>query len=178
LGKIRPPKKVKLFCGMISSEETLFPPITEELTSVFGSVDSMSPIMPFAQTDYYREEMGENLKKFFVSFTPLIDAVSIVDAKLFTQEIENKYSDSKGRRRINLDPGYISEAKLVLATTKDHQHRIYIGRGIYAEVTLKFKDKTFVTWEWTYPDYKKEEYIDYFIGVRNTLRSQLGRRET
>ncbi|MEQ8190139.1 MAG: DUF4416 family protein [Candidatus Eremiobacterota bacterium] len=176
MGKIRPPKKVKLFCGMISSDESLFNTVIEELSVKFGPVDCKSSVMPFTQTDYYKEEMGENLKKFFVSFTLLIDSIFLVDVKIFTQEIEEKYS-LNGKRRINLDPGYLSEAKMVLATTKDHQHRIYMGKGIYGEVTLKFKNKTYEPWEWTYNDYKKEEYIEYFIELRNILRKQLGRKQ-
>lgn len=175
MGKVRPPKKVKLFCGMISSDELLFNSVIEDLIMKFGPVDSKSSVMIFDQTDYYKEEMGENLKKFFISFTDLIDSIFLVDVKLFTQEIENKYT-SEGKRRINLDPGYLSEAKMVLATTKDHQHRIDMGRGIYGEVTLKFKNKTYEPWEWTYNDYKKAEYIAYFIELRNILRSQLGRK--
>ncbi len=175
MGKIRPPKKVKLFCGMISSDESLFNTVIEELSVKFGPVDCKSSVMPFTQTDYYKKEMGEKLKKFFVSFTELIDSIFLVDVKIFTQEIEEKYS-LNGKRRINLDPGYLSEAKMVLATTKDHQHRIYMGKGIYGEVTLKFQNKTYEPWEWTYNDYKKEEYIEYFIELRNILRKQLGRK--
>jgi hypothetical protein len=176
MGKIRPPKKVKLICGMISSEEELFIKAKDELISKFGPIDSESEIIPFSTTDYYRDEMGENLKKYFITFEEIMDSIFIVDAKLHTQEIESKYTNPDGNRRINLDPGYISEGKLVLATTKDHQHRIYMGKGIYAEVTLKFKDKTYIPWEWTYPDYKTDEYINYFIKVRAILRQQLGRK--
>ena len=176
MGKIREPKLVKLICGMLSSEEELFHILTEELEAKFGSIDLKTDIIDFFNTNYYEDEMGSNIKRFFISFTDLIDQTVLVDAKLYTQELESKYSTDNGKRRINLDPGYISEGKLVLGTTKDHQHRLYLGSGIYGEVTLKFKDKTFHSWEWTYPDYKTDVYIEYFIKVRDTLRKQLGRK--
>jgi uncharacterized protein DUF4416 len=80
----------------------------------------------------------------------------------------------RGRqRRINLDPGYIDLAKLVLATTKDQQHRLYLGQGIYAEVTLRFTGGRFVPWDWTYPDYRTAEYLAFFDAVRQRYRQQL-----
>jgi hypothetical protein len=77
------------------------------------------------------------------------------------------------RRRINLDPGYVDLSKLVLATTKNHQHRLYLGQGVYGEVTLRFTRKSFRPWEWTYPDYRSEHYVQFFNEVRNTYLEQL-----
>ena len=77
------------------------------------------------------------------------------------------------RRRVNLDPGYVDQAKLVLATTKDRQHRLYLGRGIYGEVTLRFTGGRFEPWEWTYPDYRTPEYRVFFETVRRRYRQQL-----
>ena len=161
---------------MISSDVDLFEILSEELRKKYGETDSKSDIMEFTQTGYYKEEMGEELKKFFISFKELIEPSYIADVKLFTQELEEKYSIN-GKRTINLDPGYIDEAKLVLATTKDNQHRIYIARSIFAEITLRFQGDTFCSWEWTYRDYKREEYINYFIKVRDIFRSQMGRKQ-
>jgi len=175
LGKVKPVPKVKLICGMLSSNEELLLKITEELSKKWGEADNKSEIMDFSHTNYYKDEMGENIKRLFVSFKNLVSPSFLVDAKLLTQEIEAMYV-SEGRRIINLDPGYICEGKLVLASTKNHQHRIYMDRGIYAEVTLRFVDRHFTSWEWTYPDYKTEEYITYFTEVRNLLRRQLGRK--
>ncbi len=175
MGKVKPVPKVKLICGMLSSNEKLFSKVIEELSNKWGEADSKSEIIDFSHTNYYKDEMGENIKRLFVSFKDLVSPSFLVEAKLLTQEIEAMYV-SEGRRIINLDPGYICEGKLVLASTKNHQHRIYMDRGIYAEVTLRFVDKHFTSWEWTYPDYKTEEYIKYFTEVRNLLRSQLGRK--
>jgi len=176
LGKVKPPQKAKLICGMISSDIDLFESISAELVGKYGEIDSKSDIMEFTETDYYKKEMGDGLKKFFVSFKELIEPSDIADVKLFTQELEEKKS-SNGKRTINLDPGYIDEAKLVLASTKDNQHRIYIGKSIFAEITLRYKGNSFSSWEWTYRDYKREEYINYFIKVRDIFRRQMGRKE-
>ena len=177
MGKVNPPKKVKLICGMLSSDEELFTAAAEELIKKFGPLDSKSEIIDFSHTNYYKKEMGENIKRFFISFENIIHPPTLVDAKLFTQDLEEKYI-FEGRRLINLDPGYISEGKLVLATTKDQQHRIYMDRGIYAEVTLRFVGKEYTFWDWTYPDYKTKEYTDYLRSVRDKLRRQMGRRMT
>ena len=78
-----------------------------------------------------------------------------------------------GKRRVNIDPGYISQSKLVLATTKDHSHRIYLGQGIFAEVTLRYYKGTFRAWEWTYPDYASPPYIAIFNHIRKLYKEQL-----
>ena len=83
---------------------------------------------------------------------------------------------SDGKRRINLDPGYISQSKLVLATTKNHGHRIYLGKGIYAEVTLRYRNKAFRPWEWTYPDYRTEEYVEILEEIRSIYVDQIRAR--
>ena len=92
--------------------------------------------------------------------------------KLFTNNLEQEFT-SQGKRQINLDPGYIDLSKLVLATTKNHQHRLYLGQGIFAEVTLRFVRKSFRPWEWTYPDYRTDHYIRFFNQVRQTYLEQL-----
>ena len=76
-------------------------------------------------------------------------------------------------RIINIDPGYLDLSKLILASTKDYKHRIYLTKGIYAEVTLFYQDKTFCPWEWTYPDYKTGEYIEIFNRIRQIYAEQI-----
>ncbi|MFH1860257.1 MAG: DUF4416 family protein, partial [bacterium] len=91
--------------------------------------------------------------------------------KILTNSIEQEFID-KDKRRINLDPGYLNTAKLVLATTKDNSHRIYIGNGIYVEITLRFIAKTFRKMEWTYTDYQTQDYIEIFNSVRQLFMVQ------
>ncbi|MEK7275450.1 MAG: DUF4416 family protein [Candidatus Desantisbacteria bacterium] len=165
MGKIIYPEKVKLIIGMLSSSVELFESSQERLEQEFGSVSFCSSILPFTFTQYYTPEMGENLKRRFISFSSPILPEELARIKLLTNSIEQEFA-ANDKRMINLDPGYLNTAKLVLATTKDHSHRIYLGNGIYAEITLKFVAGTFCPWEWTYPDYRTTEYIDIFNHIR------------
>jgi hypothetical protein len=159
---------------MISAYERLFEEATSVLQERFGPVDLKSHIIPFDFTDYYREEMGEGLKRIFISFRQLILPEEIVEIKLHTNRIEEKFLYPGTRNRmINLDPGYIAAGKLVLATTKDHAHRVYLGKGIFAEATLRFFKGSFRPWEWTYPDYRTDEYIRIFNRIRRIYMQQI-----
>ena len=130
--------------------------------------------MPFDYTDYYTEEMGEKLLRKLISFEKLVEPLELIETKIFTNSLEEKFLHAENQgRQINLDPGYITAAKLVLASTKDHVHRIYLGRGIYAEVTLKREGKTFRSWLWTYPDYGSDGHIAIFNEIRRMYMAQL-----
>ncbi len=114
-------------------------------------------------------------KKKFISFEKLIEHVSLSDIKIFTNQIESDHlKDNK--RKVNIDPGYLTLAKLVLASTKDFTHRIYIGKGIYAEVTLFYQDKNYRGWPWTYPDYKSEISLSFFQKVRSAYHNKMSPR--
>lgn len=175
MGKVKEPLPVKLVVGMISGEESLFEQAEKKLTQKFGLVDFTSSLLPFNCTDYYKKKMQINLKRKFISFTNLIDPARIVEIKLFTNRLEeNFFCPHSKQRRLNLDPGYITLAKLVLATSKNFQHRIYLGKGIYAEITLRYKrGKGFTCWEWTYPDYRSKEYIEIFNHLRKIYCHQV-----
>jgi len=173
VGRVKKHAPVKLIVGMISSFPHLFEQAQKVLEKEFGTGDYESPILPFDTTDHYQEEFGPELKRRFYSFKKLIDAERLVEIKLFTNRLEEEFSDEEGSRRINIDPGYLVLGKLVLATTKDHQHRLYLDKGIYAEVTLRFKKDSFCPWEWTYPDYRIPEYIDIFNRIRGLYLKQL-----
>jgi len=172
MGKIKKPELVKLIVGMLSASEELFDLAQERLKDRFGNIDFVSEILPFDATNYYCEEIGSPIMRKFISFEKLISPDELADIKIFTNLLEEEFS-VESKRRINLDPGYISLSKLVLATTKDYQHRIYLRDGIYAEVTLRFKSKRFQTWEWTYPDYKTKAYHKIFLYIRNVYVNQL-----
>ncbi|MFH0800986.1 MAG: DUF4416 family protein [bacterium] len=173
MGKIFKQTPVKLVLGMLSTGEDIFRRAEKLFSEEFGPLDFESPIITFVWTDYYREEMGESLLRKFVSFGRLVEPERLPSIKIFSNSIESRLGCQDGRRKINLDPGYITEAKLVLASTKDHQHRIYLGDGIFAEVTLRFVRGKYQPWEWTYPDYRSEEYAPIFLQIRNIYRQQL-----
>jgi len=124
-------------------------------------------------TSYYAKEMGENLKKGFYFFEKLKSPDYLIELKLKCYEIEKELADSSGNRRVNLDPGYLGLSKIVLSTFKDYAHRIYLGKGVYAEVTLIYKNKTFTELPWTYPDYKQPEIIETFNKVRAWYKEKI-----
>lgn len=174
MGQVKSYPPVKLIAGLIVQAETFFEQAEEKLRAKFGEIDLFSQVMPFDYTSYYAAEMGENLKRKFISFQRLIRPEDLSDIKLTTNLIEEQLAlplDKK--RRVNIDPGYVSASKMVLASTKDHSHRLYLNKGIFAEITLKFANKTFQPWEWTYPDYKAEAYIEVFNRIRKIYMSQL-----
>lgn len=168
MGKICKHESVKLIIGLIG-KESLFDKVKIKLSRKFGKIDFESKILDFTYTDYYNREMGTDLKRQFLSFNLLIAPDIIPDIKNYTNDLERKFLSSDKKRLVNIDPGYLSLSKLVLATTKDHQHRIYLGKGIFAEVTLRYRNKTFCSWDWTYPDYCTKEYISIFNHLRECL---------
>ena len=177
MGTIRPPRRVKLICGMLSQAEDLMNRARQHLTRRFGEVDLESQTWPFDATDYYEPEMGPGLLRRFVSFERLIDPAQIASIKRETNQMEAELCAELGNppefRVVNLDPGYIGIGKLVLATTKDYSHRVCVGNGIYAEVTLHWQDNAWRAWPWTYPDYASDRYHAFFRQVRDRLREQL-----
>jgi hypothetical protein len=178
MGEPRTPAPVKLFVGMLSPEIELFDICTELLSAEYGLIDYYSEILQWRATDYYQDEMGTGILRKFIFFDRLVDPSILATTKLLTNSIEARYSAASGnavRRRINLDPGYVAEAKVVLASTKDFSHRIYLGSGIYAEVTLHYaaRGKTFLSFEHTYPDFRTKESMDMFNRAREILRTTL-----
>ncbi|MDP3730437.1 MAG: DUF4416 family protein [Candidatus Omnitrophota bacterium] len=174
MGKIYPPGKVKLIAGLISNDEALFDKIEVILEKrLKNKIDFRSGIIDFTYTDYYDKEMGRDLKRRFLSFKKLVRLERIAKTKLETNNIEKRFCVD-GKRAVNIDPGYIDMAKLVLLSTKDYSHRVHAGNGIFAEVTLHYKDKRFNFWPWTYPDYKSEEYIRIFGAIRDMYKDAKG----
>jgi len=172
MGRITEPKPVKLIVGFIFSDEKYLVKAKEILKRRFGRPDFDSQILEFTHTDYYCAELGNNLKRNFISFKRLIGPQELWKIKQLTNRIESSFSN-KGRRRINIDPGYIDMAKLVLASTKDYRHRIYLNKGIYAEITLYYQAGSFKSWNWTYPDYATSLYLDIFNKIRSLYAEQL-----
>ena len=166
MGKTKKHTPVKLIVGFIFQEKTILKKAEAALRRNFGKIDFQSETLVFNHTDYYKKEFGNNLLRKFISFQKLVNPETLAEIKLSTNKIEENFSKS-GLRRINIDPGDLDLSKLVLATTKDYSHRIYLKKGIYAEVTLFFKSKRFQPWPWTYPDYRTGEYAGIFNEIRN-----------
>ena len=164
--------RVRLFSSLFSAEKDLIDRAVDELIELFGLPEVISPWLMFERTRYYEKEMGWPLYRRFVTFKELISPEELVDKKLSTNKIEAKYSVAD-KRRINIDPGYICLERLVLATGKNYTHRIYLSRGIYADLTLVFNKGTFKPLEWSYPDYSDNESIDFFNNEREKYKNQL-----
>jgi len=172
--KKRPLESVKLFAGLLFSEPQVFEEAKARLSKKFGPIDLESGVFGFDHTDYYSGEMGEGLKRKFLSFQKLKNAEALFAAKRYTNSLEDTLSASE-RRRVNIDPGYLTLGKVVLFSTKDYTHRVYLKKGIFAEVTLYYKNGSYTPWDWTYPDYKTEGYIQFFNQARNRYAEDLKR---
>jgi hypothetical protein len=169
-------KKVKLISSLFSPEEELVDKVIGQMEGRFGPVDWVSEKLFFNRTRYYAREMGWPLYRRFISFSKLIPPDSIVDIKLTTNRIEDEHLTDK-RRRINIDPGYIALERLVLATGKNYTHRIYLRKGLYADLTLIFQAGTFRPLPWTYPDYADEKLIGRFNMLRSRYLQLLREKE-
>lgn len=172
MSRIKNPFPVKYFSAILFTPDFWVDEVHSQLIEILGSMDHTSPIFDFGYTDYYEEEMGASLKKQFVSFERLRPPDEIASIKLKTNAIEEQFM-AGGRRRVNLDPGYIEEAKMILATTKNFSHRIYLKNGIYGDLQYRFRGGAYTFLEWTYPDYKDEIAVTFFREIRKIYGQQL-----
>lgn len=163
---------VKLISSLFSPRKELIDRVVVELEQIFSSTDWIGPELLFDRTEYYAKEMGWPLHRRFVSFEDLIRPQDIVETKLKTNKVENDYLED-GKRQINIDPGYVSLERLILATGKNYAHRIYLSKGIYADLTLVFHKGSFRSLQWTYKDYASPEIIALFNDVRERYKRQL-----
>ena len=164
-------EKVLLFMGVMSTRG-LPDPMKDRLEERFGRIVWTSPRIPFDFTDYYIPEMGEGIERFFFCFERLISPDELAEAKVFTNALELEYAED-GLRKINLDPGTLSEGNIILATTKNRAHRIAIGHNLYAEVTLMYHHKGFEAFPWTYADYRSEKVQEFLVTMRKRYFSLL-----
>lgn len=163
------PKKVLLFIATLYREKDYYYKALNIFETLFGEILFESSPKIWNYSKYYEPEMGSPLFRRFIFFRRLISEEDIVPIKLTTNKIEIELSKDN-KRNINIDPGYISLAKLFLATTKDYCHRIYLASGIYGEVTLFFKKDSFLPHEFTYRDYSDMEYIKIFNIARTIYK--------
>ena len=173
MGQIQPTSPVLLLIAASSRNLEALKWGRDCAANLFGPTALVSEGFAFTETNYYDATMGTDLKKQFFVFERTIDPATLADIKRQTNAWEAEYA-ALGRhaepRPLNLDPGYITPAKLVLASTKDHAHRIYLHNGIYAEVTLAYRDRRWQPLEWTYPDYRRDDYQQFFTASRRLLQ--------
>ena len=167
------PLPVKLFCGLVGTEDR-FAGALPRMEEEFGPLDVTTPSVAFDFTDYYRDEMGPDLVRKWVAFSGLKERAYLALAKHIAVGIEEALA-RRGRRTVNIDPGYVDEAQVVLSTGKNFAHRIYIGRGYYAEPALVYVKGRFRPLEWTYPDYETKVALKFFESVRDSYHHELRR---
>ncbi len=175
MGDIAEPSPVLVIVAAFSRYDAALDWGLERATQVCAPVALVSERFDFRETDYYEPTMGPGIKKCFWAFERLADPAALVELKLQTNAWEAQYAQLARHpesRPLNLDPGYLTAAKLVLASTKDHAHRIYLGRGIYGEVTLFYKDRQWQHRDWTFPDYRRADYQAFFSQCRQYFRSR------
>jgi len=176
MGKPKEPSPSKLLMSLIFSNDDVLERSLHDLRQAFGEIDFMSARFPFDFTDYYEKEMGGPLFRHFITFERLISMASLPDIKKTTNHLEGLSASSEGKRRINIDPGYLCLEHMILATTKSYTHRPFLRDGIYADLTLIYRGKSFQPLEWTYPDYRQEKIIFLFNQLRqryaDTLRGR------
>jgi hypothetical protein len=172
--KFDTPLPVKLVCGLLYKEEEWCKNALSDLQTEFGEIDYQSDPLEFHFTDYYFKEMGKPLFRYFASFSRLIDPADLAVIKVWTNSLEEKYSQLAGGTRVlNIDPGYLNLTAFILATSKNYAHRIYLGKGVFAQQELLFERKKIQTLDWTYPDYRSYEYQEILRKIRGIYASQI-----
>jgi len=174
--ELKEPKPVKLIIGILAADKHALEAAVQIINTDLYPIDLTSDIWPFDQTDYYKDQTGENILRQFVSAEKLVEPGCLAKIKHKTNKLEQKLAGQLSLdlpRPVNLDPGVIEASKLILATTKNYSHRIYIGEKMYAEVTLIFDKGTWHPLPYTYPDYRQKCYHDFFDKVRTRLLEQL-----
>jgi hypothetical protein len=165
VGTATTPDKIKPFAAITFAPEARVAEVTSALVRFFGPVDFSYGPVPFDFTDYYGDEMGKGLTKMYLTFETQAEREALADVKVFTNDLERRYA-AKGRRTVNIDPGYIAADKLVLASTKDFYHRVYLSQGIFAEVTLHYRKGIYRFFSWTFPDYREPAFLEFLQRVR------------
>jgi hypothetical protein len=154
-----------LVVGMFMKDQSYFEQVATLLIHKYGQMGMVSRWFNFDYTSYYEKEMGTPLYRRMISFLDLIDPVQLPEIKLVTNQIESQFV--KGQKRfINIDPGYIVPERFVLATGKNYTHRIYLNKGIFADLTLIFQKGQFQKLPWTYPDYAANNVKNFLNNVR------------
>ncbi len=166
--EINYPPKARVFCGLIYTPEMDPDKVLLTLEQEWGSVALISRSCSFAYTEYYLKEMGEHLQRKFIIFDKLVAQASLPKLKWKAKSLEKGFLNQSGGRQVNIDPGLLLPDKLVLATTKPCSHRPYLGKGIYADITLVYHNKSYQSLPWTYPDYAAQETVQ----MLNVLRKR------
>ncbi len=166
------PHPAKLVVSLLMQKAELISSVAEDMLKALGDIDVVSKWMPFNYTHYYEKEMGAPLQRRVFAFKSLIEQDALASIKLLTNAIEQRYAVG-GKRQINIDPGYLLRSRFILATGKNYAHRVYIGQGIYADLTLIYQKGAYRKLPWTYPDYADTEMRTFLASLRRKYIADL-----
>ena len=173
---LRKPKKVKLVIAFFSNSIKILDKIESKLEKKYGKIDYRTKNIDFTETDYYNEEMGNNLKTRYISFCKLVSRSALPSIKKFSCKLENKYSSNDNgtiKRLVNIDPGFLSLENFILATGKAYSHRIYLNKGVWADLTLIYQKENYINLPWTYPNYQSNKIKKVLLEIRDIYHNQL-----
>lgn len=165
------PTRAKLVIGQLAASTELLTLAEQVIEQELATIESRSPDIPFDFTNYYSAELGSPLLRRWICLAGLFSPERLIDIKRQTCLIESRLSDEAGRRRVNLDPGVLTLHSLILASHKDHAHRIPLAQGVYVELTLLFRNGCWHPLEWTYPDYRTTICHEWLSGCRKLLKN-------
>ena len=168
---LKDPGPAKLICSIFAQRENIITETISKLNDLFGSCDLESHILAFNFTTYYEPEFGSGLVRKMVSFSKLVRQDSLIATKHITNKIE-QITSLNGKRVVNIDPGLLTAERLVLATGKNFTHRVYLGKGVFADLTLIYQGKKFRSLPWTFPDYASEPIQQFLVKARNRFMKQ------
>lgn len=174
MAHVREPETALLLVGILAAGLREMTVAGDALVSRFGPACRGSRLWRFDNTRYYEAELGPSPFRGFLAFPGAFATENIVGCKLATNAMEKELAADIGGslpRPVNLDPGYLTLAKLVLASAKNFAHRIHIGSGIYAEVTMQYRDNRWRVLPWTFPDFASGKYDAFLTGLRDDYAS-------
>lgn len=166
-------QRAKAFVAVLcrEPESALLDEALAQLSAFYSAVDYRSPAYPFIYTDYYKAEMGAPLQRVLLSFEALMAPEDLIECKHFTWHLEQSLSRA-GRRRLNIDPAYLDFGKVVLASGKSAGHKLYLGREVWADLTLYYRHRTFHALPWSFPDFKSGVYDESLLLMRKRYKKQ------
>ena len=175
MSRPREPLPGKLIMSIFARDGSLIQEALALCERKWGEAEFKSGLLPFDFTDYYEPEFGTGLRRGFFAFKGLVPQDSLVEVKHDAWAMELAHSRD-GKRLFNIDPGILTLERLVLATGKNYTHRIYLGRGVFGDLTLIFRKGSYQGLEWTYRDYLTQESISFWNKVRAAYRDELKAR--
>lgn len=157
--------------------EKFWPALASTLERRLGSVAYDSGPLPFTHTRYYDREFGTPLVRRLLAFADPLPLDELAELKMWTAQLETGLAGPDGCRLVNIDPGYLTLERLVLATGKNFTHRVYLGHGVFADLTLVFSGGRWQSLPWTFPDYAHPSLQAHLTAMRLLYKARTERNK-